>query len=197
MQPTAELRALALATALLGLFGCPKAPSGPDASLPGVSPADAGPGLDAGTIDAGAEADGGTDGGPAIGAELGFSGELELVDGGRAELPHESHAEIDPPTALTLHLGADLKDYRVRFLESDQVTQSDDEAQASDGGIDYRIHFLKPLKLGRTYQLVIDAQTGDELTDRAGHPFKDVELALKVRGEPEPTPGKRPKRKHH
>ena len=178
-------RLLAVAS-VVGLFSaCPKPAEVRDASVELVDA-----GVDAGTIDAGV-IDAGT-------PKLGVSGTMTLADGGEAALPAEAIAEVPPLTGFTLHIGAELKDFRVRVIDSaDQVQPSDDESRAFDGGVDYLLKLSKPLKPAKTYHLQIDAQAGDLVTDRSGRAYLDYELALKVQGEPEATPGKKPKKKKH
>jgi hypothetical protein len=89
-----------------------------------------------------------------------------------------------------------LRDPRVRLFDwTDKVVPSDDRPFESDAGLDYRIGLLEPLKVGRTYDLVIDAQAGGPLQDLAGGTRNDLHLTLKVRGEIAPEPGKRTPKK--
>jgi hypothetical protein len=101
-------------------------------------------------------------------------------------------------SGLTLHANVELKDFRIRLIDAaDQVLPSDDESRAGDGGTDYVIKLAHPLKPAKTYHLQIDAQSGDKVSDRTGRLFQDYDLVLKTSGEPEPTPGKKPKKKKH
>lgn len=168
--------------------GCPKpAANEPDAAVDSGSEIDGG--TDAGVVDAGI-IDAGV-------PELKVTGTIALADGGSDSLPAGPTAEVPPLSGFSLHAEVALKDFRVRVIDgADQVLPSDDEAQVSDAGTDYTIKLAHPLKPAKTYHLQIDAQTGDMLTDRAGKSYQDYELALKIQGEPEPTPGKKPKKKH-
>ncbi len=164
-------------TLIIGLSGCPSK-TGPDASV-----ADAG----APIADAGAASEP-VDAGPPQPAELGLIVTAQLGDGGVEVVS----SEVDPVKSLDVWIPVVLPDYRLRvFDESDKVVPSDDQARETDGGIDYTISFVEPLRSGRTYRLTVEAQLGSALDG-----FKDAEVMMKVRGqlEPDKKPAKRKKR---
>ena len=112
--------------------------------------------------------------------EMFADGGVETIDGVTA---------IDPVTELAVRINVPLTDYRLRiFDESDKQLPSDDQASSADGGIEYRIVFPEPLRTGRKYTLLINAQTGTVLDDSAGRPYRDLEMKLLVRGEKQPEP---------
>ncbi len=175
-------RRWAVMTGALLWLGCPTPVGAPDAS------ADAGPAqptpIDAGVPDAGP-------------AQLQFSLTSSVVDGGTALVDViEGHALLDPSNALELKLPSPLLDARIRLMDSsDAVVESDDQAIASDAGFSYRIGLLQPLKGGRRYSLLIDAETQDTFSDEAGHQFDEVRVELQVSGEVQPEAGQKPKQK--
>ncbi len=176
----------------VGLAGCPEKPA-PDAAVaaPAAEPPDAAVAQDAGLP---------ADAGPPPLGELAIRLAAVLVDGGVVELaPALGKVELDAARSLELELGAPLTDYRVRLFDwADQIVPSDDTAHAADAGIAYRLVPVQPLRTGRRYSLVIDAQLGPQLTDALGRGYDDVRLELVVRGvlEPEPArPGKKPSKK--
>lgn len=168
-------------TLITGLAACPKGGE-PDAA------ALAGP--DAAVVDAGAVAELVVDAGPPQPAELqlivtatGADGGFEVVDG-----------LVDPVKQLGIWIPVALTDYRLRvFDDGDRVVPSDDTAHEADGGIDYQVTFLEPLKSGRSYRLTVESQLGQQLEG-----FRDAEVLFKVRGEiqrePKKTGGKKKKR---
>jgi hypothetical protein len=171
------------------LAGCPKPPEAvvdaavADAGI--AEPVDAGP---APVIDAG----------PPLPAELIFEIDFLQTDGGVTTV-HSSagRAEIEPSKNVMIQFPVALKDFRVRMFDgAEQVLPSDEEAELQDAGMSYRIALAAPLKPGRSYSFGVEAQLGHEITDVSGHGYKDVLVALKVRGEPEPEPNK-PGKKHH
>lgn len=125
---------------------------------------------------------------------------LEQPDGGAAMLPRERGPVASAPGArLSLSLPP-LVDYRVRVFDgADRVVASDDTAQASDAGIEYAIALVEPLKRGRDYRVLVDAETGAGLAAPTGRRYLDAEWNLSVEGpaEPDPPPQKssRAKRK--
>lgn len=166
-----------LAAAAGALAGCPAPEAGLDAAV------DAGQAVDAGPPIAPADL-------PP--AELGAPLEVWFTDGGMASVPPARPTLIDPAQRLTVHLPP-LKDYRVRIFDgADKVVVSDDDAQASDAGIEYAIGLPEPLKRGREYRVLIDAETGPGIVDGSGRRYLDAEWQLKVEGpaEPEPPPRK-------
>lgn len=153
--------------------------------------------LDAGPADAGV--DGGTvDAGPPKPAELHVELATGSSDGGLEPVPiDQAGAQLEATRSLVVFIDAPLQNYRVQLLDwADQVVQSDEAASTTDGGIDYRILPAEPLKAGRSYTLQIEAQTGETITDVRGREYDDVRVALKIKGELAPEPGKaKPKKK--
>ena len=157
----------------------------------------AGPAVDAGVVpDAGsAGVDAGVaepvDAGPPQPAELAIVVTATASDGGFELIDHE----IDPVQRVSVWIPVVLADYRLRvFDEADRVVPSDDSAKETDGGIDYQVAFVEPLKSGRNYRLTIESQSGQTLDG-----FRDAELLFKVRGEiqrepKKPAGGKKKKR---
>lgn len=159
---------------LLLLSGCPKPPERViDAGLPPEPDA----GFDAGTPDAGPE-------------PLRFSITFDTVDAGAITVEGlDAGAELPQVRAVTLSFPAPLEDLRVRVMDwTDAVVASDDEASA-DGGFVYRITFLAPLKTGRGYALLLDAETGDTFRDARGTGYAEVRLPFRIAGEVQPEPG--------
>ncbi len=176
---------------VLLVAACPSRTSLPDAG--DVGPADAAIGNDAGAPDAGADDAGTPDASVAF-----FVALFAEVDGG-ALLPVDlvqSSATIDAVQTLQVQTSVDVRDYRVRLFDwAEQIVPSDDVASL-DAGLTYRIGLLQPLRPGRTYSLVIDADLGPTMVDATGRPLDDVRLSINVRGEIQPEPGARlPKRK--
>lgn len=154
-----------------GLFGCPSDKPAPDASaeLP-----DAAAQLDAAVI---------VDAGPPAPTALEPTVIAAFADGGTSSIA--SQATIDPPASLTVSLPVKLKDFRVRVLDwRDQVVPSDDELMAD--GLTYLVTLTEPLKTGRSYTVVLDAELGPVVTSEAGATFNDWELAFRVSGEVQP-----------
>lgn len=157
--------------------------------------------LDAATeiVDAGAPDAGPIDAGPPLPAQLRLTIDARFADGGAARVePIDGTAEIDPLIGLDVAIPIRLKDFRLRVLDwADQVVPSDDTADVTDAGIEYRIDLQAPLKTGRSYVLAIDSQFGPVVADEAGRTWEDIRLKLKVRGEVEPDPKKpgKPKKK--
>lgn len=177
-------RAAAVAMAALVLLGCPaeKPVEPPDAAT--EAPVDAGV---AEVIDAG----------PPAPLRLEFAVTARR-DGGEDLLAFSEDAtEIDPATGFTLTTPVRLKDYRVRLFDwNDQVVPSDDTAELADGGLTYRIDLAAPLKTGRRYSLLVDAELAPQIDDEAGRHYDDVRMELKVRGDVVPDkPAKKSKRK--
>jgi hypothetical protein len=148
------------------------------------------------------------DAGPAIPpaelppAELGIELQIWLADGGVAEIKPGTQELIGTAQRLTLQLPW-LTDYRIRAFDgADKVLPSDDEATVTDAGISYVIQLSEPLKRGREYRVVIDAQTGAGIVDDTGRRYLDAEWTFKTDGpaDPEPAPGKggkkKPKKQH-
>lgn len=133
------------------------------------------------TVDAAVELDGGADidAGPPAPTTLEPT-VVAVLDGGVATLI--AQGTIDPATALTVTLPMKLKDFRVRVLDwRDQVVASDDELMAD--GLTYVIAFPDPLKTGRSYTLVLDAELGPVITAETGATFNDWELPFRISGE--------------
>jgi hypothetical protein len=180
-----RLRLVAV-TLLVAACPSPKTPIEPDAGSPDAAVdagLDSGAAIDAGPVDASvafeihvrAESD------------AGVATELEFV---------ASAAPVDAVQVLEVATSVELRDYRIRLYDwADQIVPSDDLAIV-DGGITYRIGLLAPLRTGRTYSLVLDADLGASMLDPAGRPLDDVRLTLNVRGEVQVEPGTRlPKKK--
>lgn len=152
-------------------------------------------------VDAGAAEASVVDAGPPAPLHLEFTVKARS-DGGEEALTFiDGAAELEPVTKLSLATPARLKDYRVRLFDwADQAVVSDDAAELTDAGLEYRIELPQPLKTGRRYSLVIDAEFAPQLADEAGRHYDDVRLSLKIRGEIQPDnkpakkPGKKPKR---
>jgi hypothetical protein len=154
--------------------------------------------VDASIADAGVEADSGVvDAGPPVPVDLAFAIDFIGVDGGvTSVLSTATSAQIDPSTAVFIQFPTPLKDYRVRMFDgAEQVLPSDEEARVEDGGVRYQIVLAAPLKAGRSYSFSIDAELGHEITDMSGRGYRDVRLALKVRGVAQPEPKKKPGKK--
>lgn len=169
--------------AALLLAGCPEETPLVDASLA----IDAGSPTDAGILDAG----------PPLPTELLFTIDFVGVDGGVSSVASSATtAQIDPARMLLIQFPTALKDYRVRVFDgAEQVLPSDEEARAADGGLSYQIVLAGPLKPGRSYSFSVEAELGHEITDMSGRGYRDVRMGLKVRGEPEPEPKKKPGKK--
>lgn len=170
---------VAAAAALGILTGCPERPktSAPDA------------GADAGVAQAPLP-------------DLKFAVRYEAPDAGMLAIPFEpgSRPVIDPTQKLEVSANLGLKNYRIRlFDEADRAVISDDEALDTPT-LDYRIQLPAPLKTGRKYTLLVDAQTGDTFTDSAGRPHPDQRIELQISGEKEKdkpaTAAKPPASKH-
>lgn len=155
---------------VLLLVGCPK---------PVEAPIDAGaPEVDAG-FDAGVDA-----GLP----PLSFTFELETVDAGTIS-GLDAGMIIDPLKAIVVSFPVPLDDVRLRVMDwNDAVVASDDES-TTDGGLTYRIVFVAPLKTGRGYSLLIDAETGDTFRDARGAQYDEVRVPLRIGGEVQAEPG--------
>jgi hypothetical protein len=158
---------------VLVLTGCPKPPviEPVDASLP--------------------EVDAGVDAGP---VPLGFSLELETVDAGTIT-GLDAGATIEPLRAITLMFPSALDDVRFRVMDwTDSVVPSDDESTI-DGGLMYRIVFVQPLKTGRSYSLLVDAETKDTFADERGHQYDELRIPFRISGEVQSEPGAPAKKK--
>jgi hypothetical protein len=161
----------------LGLTSCPKPPV--------VEPIDASV----------AESDAGVDAGADAGTEpLEFSFELETTDAG-VITGLDAGATIEPLRAITLTFPTALDDVRFRVMDwTDSVVPSDDEATV-DGGLTYRIVFVQPLRTGRGYSLLIDAETKDTFSDARGHQYDELRIPFRVAGDVQPEPGAPKKKK--
>lgn len=162
---------VAVGIAALMLLGCPseKPQEAPDAAVAVI---------DAGVVEV-------VDAGPPAPLRLEFA-VTASSDAGETPLAFsdESPTDVDAVTALQLTTPVRLKDYRVRLFDwNDQVVTSDDAADLGDGGLSYRIELPEPLKTGRRYSVLVDAELAPEITDEAGRTYDDVRLDLKVRGE--------------
>jgi hypothetical protein len=103
--------------------------------------------------------------------------------------------ELEPTAALSVWVPLRLKDFRVRlFDDHDQLVPSDDTVTDADAGIDYQLELLQPLRAGRRYSLLVDAEVGSVIIDEQGRAWDDVRVDLKVRGEPQSDDSKKPVR---
>lgn len=172
-KPQAVKRLGIVAAAML-LAGCPDEKPYVDASVPEPVIEDAG------VVDAG----------PPIPTELAFAIDFFSTDGGVSTVQSSAAtAQIDPAKEAFIQFPIPLKDYRIRMFDgAEQVLPSDEEARIEDGGMTYRIVLAAPLKPGRSYAFSVEAELGHEITDMSGRGYRDVRVALKVRGEPEPEP---------
>jgi len=151
------------------------------------SPPDAGPTLDAGPVDAG----------PPPPPALALIVRAMTGDGGTLELPLDAAAPsvLDPTSDFEVWANAPLKNYRVRvFDDAERVLPSDDTANDADGQTLYRLHLSQPLRPGRRYALLLDAQSGPLLLDGFGRSHGDVRVEFKTSGERERSEKKGP---HH
>lgn len=136
--------------------------------------------VDAGPIDAG----------PPIPSSLEPTVIAGYPDGGTAAVT--AKAEMEPLTSLTVSLPIKLKDFRIRLIDfREQVVTSDDELLAD--GRTYLINLPEPLKTGRGYTLVLDAELGPIVTDETGGTWNDWELAFRIAGDVQPEPAARKK----
>lgn len=145
--------------------------------------------IDAGPLDV--DAGPPIDAGPPAPASLEPTVVAAFVDGGTATVT--STVAIDPASTLAVSLPIKLKDFRIRLLDfREQIVTSDDELLAD--GRTYLITLPQPLKTGRSYSLVLDAELGPVVTDDSGGTWNDWALVFKVSGEvqPEPGPAKKP-----
>lgn len=155
----------------LGALGCPardeSTPPIPDA---GSVHEDAG--VDAGVADAGPQS-------------LATTVTASFADGGVQTL--EPNVVMDLPSSLTLRLPKRLKDFRVRLMDhQDKVVPSDDALSAD--GLEYLVNPTEPLKTGRRYTVLLDAELGPVVTDEAGATFDDWELPFTIAGDVQPDP---------
>lgn len=153
----------------LGALGCPAR----DESTPPIP--------DAGSVqeDAGVDA-GVTDAGP---QSLATTITANFADGGAQAL--EPNVAIDAPASLMLRLPKRLKDFRVRLMDhQDKVVTSDDALSAD--GLEYLLTPAEPLKTGRRYTVLLDAELGPVVTDEAGATFDDWELPFTITGDVQP-----------
>lgn len=168
---------------LVLLAACPPAPAVLDAG----GPLDAGGDAGVGPVDAGPE-------------PLRFTLRADTTDAGTVALDaFDAGGPLEPVTALELAFSAPLDDVRIRVMDwTDAVVESDDVATEADGGFTYRITFAQPLKSGRAYALLIDAETKEALVDAHGALIDQLRVPLQISGAPTPEPGKpgkKPKRK--
>jgi hypothetical protein len=180
--PLEPVTRLVYITLIIGPFcmGCPEERGTPDAASDVAAVVDAGPPVAPADLP------------PAdLGAEL----EVWLGDGGLISVPPARATLIDPAQKLTLRLPL-LKDFRVRVFDgADKVVTSDDEAQVSDGGLDYAINLAEPLKRGREYRVLVDPETGPSIVDGIGRRYLESDWQLKVDGPAEPEPKEKPGKK--
>jgi hypothetical protein len=171
--------------------GCTRGPLAPTQQLDAaLATADASaPALDAGLDAGGADEDAGAP----YQLQLWLRGDGGLLpvalDGGLAAL-------VDPTGGLVLEVSPRPMDARVRLFDAaDLVVDSDDTATALDGGWRYALSLLEPLRAGRSYTLVLDAEQGPGLVDARGRALDDVRLGIQVRGDAAPDGASPAKRK--
>ena len=105
-----------------------------------------------------------------------------------------AETQIDPISALTISLPVALRDFRVRLLDwRDQIVASDDELMPD--GRTYVITLSEPLKTGRSYRVVIDAELGPIVTTESGQEVDDWELKFRIAGDVVPDPSSKPSRR--
>ncbi|MDP2271280.1 MAG: hypothetical protein Q8K32_11150 [Archangium sp.] len=134
------------------------------------------------------------DAGPPLPSSLEATVIAAFPDGGTS--PVVASSQIEAATGLTVSLPIKLKDFRIRLLDfREQVVASDDELMAD--GRTYVMALPEPLKTGRGYTLVLDAELGPIVTDDSGGTWNDWELAFRIAGDvqPEPSAKKNPKKK--
>lgn len=140
-------------------------------------------------------ADSGTDAGEPVDAglpSLTFRLAISFIDGGQldVDLGDAGVVSLEPATSLTLTSPIPLLGTRVRLLDwTDAVVAGDDELDVSDAGFRYRIRTLQPLKSGRGYSLLIDAESVEQFTDGFGRTHDELRVPLRVAGEVQPEPG--------
>jgi hypothetical protein len=131
--------------------------------------------------------------------ELALAVRAVLVDGGITSLELQSGARpmVDPLHRLEIRVEPTLANVRIRlFDEGDRVVESNDESDPDQlDRLDYQLTFPAPLKSGRRYQLMLDAQTGDGMVDRAGFSHPDQRLEFVISGDKQPAPRSHPPRK--
>lgn len=158
-----------LAVAVL-MLGCPEKRTEPiDAGQP--------------EIDAGFDAGEPIDAGPPPPATLEPIVTVGFTDGGTMLIA--ANAEIELPKTITIAIPIKLKDFRVRLMDwRDQIAASDDELLAD--GKTLLVTPTDPLKTGRSYTLVLDAELGPIVTDELGRTFNDWDLQFRIAGEVQP-----------
>ena len=109
---------------------------------------------------------------------------------------------VDPVSQLELSTNAPMHDYRIRlFDEAERVVESNDQLTELETGVSYRLSVLEPLKAGRNYALVIDAERGDSIKWADGGNAPDQRLEFQVSGAKAPLaptlqPAKRRRHRH-
>lgn len=155
----------------VALSGCPSRDEARSAVDAGVA-VEVDAGIDAGTPDAG----------PQILATVVTA---NLADGGVVML--EARATIEPPASLTIRLPKRLKDFRIRLMDHQDKLVVSDDALSGDG-LEYLVTPAEPLKTGRSYTVLLDAELGPVVTDELGGTFDDWELPFAIAGEIQPDP---------
>ena len=149
------------------------------------------PVLDAGAPELDAGVDAGVDAGP---TPLSFTIDLETVDAGLIS-GLDAGMTVDSLKSIAISFPVPLDDVRFRVMDwNDAVVASDDEL-VTDGGLSYRIVFQQPLKTGRGYSLLIDAETGDTFRDSRGAQYDEVRVPFRIGGEVQSEPGAPVKKK--
>jgi hypothetical protein len=141
-------------------------------------------------LDAGADAGGApVDAGPPA---LTFRLAVSFVDGGHldVDLGDAGVLALESANSLELTSPIPLLGARVRLLDwTDAVVAGDDELEVSDAGFRYRIQPLQPLKSGRGYSVLVDAESTDQFTDAYGRSHDELRVPLRIAGEVQPEPG--------
>jgi hypothetical protein len=121
----------------------------------------------------------------AVSAPVGPGLEAALPDGGFFVVSVSEPVEL--PSRLVVRLPVRLRDGRLRLMDwQDKVVPSDDTL--SSDGLTYEIVPLEPLKSGRSYTVLLDAEVGGAVTDESGATLDDWALTFTVAGELEPDP---------
>jgi hypothetical protein len=156
-------------------------------SQPGVR--DSGPTPSAGNGDAGAP------------LALALQIEVRLPDGGtaRASLDPSAPALLPVTPSLDVTSNLPLRNYRLRILdELDRALASNDSPEETRGGLRYHIALLAPLRSGRRYTVLLDAQSGATLDDGSGAAVNEQRFEFRTEGEREKdAPLKAPAKRHH
>lgn len=124
---------------------------------------------------------------------LQFMVTAEVADGSTQPIPTDvpEAPVIESMIGLSLSSNFGLSNHRIRVFDAaDRVVPSDDETEAPPpgGGILYRVRFVEPLKAGSRYTLVIDAETGDVMSDSLGREQSEFRYEFEI-AEPQTDAG--------